>query len=94
MVESHDAAGTCDAETPWYLPLVGETESLLALRRGRPGRFMARRTIRTLEALRIAPKGSAEVSKMLGAAAEALIAGGELGIFTPNYFLLARRPSK
>jgi sterol 24-C-methyltransferase len=47
-----------------------------------------------VEALRIAPKGSAEVSKMLGAAAEALIAGGEAGIFTPNYFFLARRPAE
>ncbi|MGB5522086.1 MAG: hypothetical protein WBM96_05930, partial [Polyangiales bacterium] len=86
--------GTCDPATPWYLPLVGETESLLALRRGRVGRFLARRTIRTLEALRIAPKGSTEVSKMLGSAAEALIAGGELGIFTPNYFFLAQRPAQ
>ena len=37
LLESHDAAGTCDPATPWYLPLVGETESLLALRRGRAG---------------------------------------------------------
>ena len=94
VVESHDAAGTCDRETPWYLPLVGETESLLAVRRGRAGRFLASRTIRTLEALRIAPKGSTEVSRMLDAAAESLIAGGERGIFTPNYFFLARRPAK
>ncbi|MGB3052369.1 MAG: methyltransferase domain-containing protein [Polyangiales bacterium] len=94
VIESHDAAGTCDRETPWYLPLVGETESLLALRRGRAGRFLADHTIRTLEALRIAPKGSTEVSKMLSAAAESLIMGGERGIFTPNYFFLARRPAE
>jgi len=94
VIESHDAANTCDPETPWYLPLVGETESLLAIRRGRAGRFLASHTIRTLEALRIAPKGSTEVSKMLGAAAESLIAGGERGIFTPNYFFLARRPAQ
>jgi sterol 24-C-methyltransferase len=94
VIESHNAADVCDPETPWYLPLVGETSSLLAVRRGRVGRFLARRLIRTVEALRIAPKGSAEVSKMLGAAAEALIAGGEAGIFTPNYFFLARRPAE
>jgi hypothetical protein len=28
---------------------------------------------------------------MLGRAAEALIAGGQTGIFTPSYFFLARR---
>jgi sterol 24-C-methyltransferase len=94
VIESHDTADDSDPETPWYLPLVGETNSLLAVRRGRVGRFLARRLIRTVEALRIAPKGSAEVSKMLGAAAEALIAGGEAKIFTPNYFFLARRPAE
>jgi len=94
IVESHDAVTTSDPETPWYLPLVGETSSLLAIRRGRIGRFFARRTIRGLEALKIAPKGSLQVSRMLGAAAEALIAGGEAEIFTPNYFFLVRRPAQ
>ena len=94
VIESHNTADDCDSETPWYLPLVGETSSLLAVRRGRVGRFLARRLIRTVEALRIAPKGSAAVSQMLGAAAEALIEGGENRIFTPNYFFLARRSAK
>ena len=44
-----------------------------------------------LEALGIAPKGSKEVSQMLGRAAEALVAEGESEIFTPSYFFLARR---
>lgn len=90
--EAFDASQTSDPETPWYLPLVGETNSLLALRRGRLGRMFADRFLGTLETLRVVPKGSTEVSLMLSAAAESLIAGGELGIFTPNYFLLARKP--
>ena len=92
VIESHDAAATSDPETPWYLPLVGEMNSLLALRRGRFGRLLADRLLGTLEVLRIVPRGSTQVSEMLSAAAEALIAGGELSIFTPNFFLLARRP--
>ncbi len=91
VLESYDTAELCDRETPWYLPLKGELSNFGALRRGRVGRFLARRTIRTLERLGIAPKGSAEVSQMLGNAAESLIAGGEERIFTPNFFLLARR---
>jgi sterol 24-C-methyltransferase len=91
VVESFDAATTSDPETPWYLPLLGETSSFLGVRRGRLGRRVARRTIGLLEALRIAPKGSKEVSQMLGRAAEALIAGGQAGIFTPSYFFVARR---
>lgn len=94
VLDNFDAALRSDPETPWYLPLVGETSSLLAVRRGRVGRFLARRLIRSVEALRIAPKGSAVVSQMLGAAAEALIAGGESRIFTPSYFFLARKPAK
>lgn len=91
VLDSFDAALLSDPETPWYLPLVGELENLATLRRGRLGRRLARRTIGILEALRVAPKGSKEVSMMLGRAAEGLIAGGEAGIFTPSYFFLAKR---
>ena len=91
VLDSFDAALTSDAETPWYLPLRGETSSLLGIRRGRLGRRIARRTIGLLEAVGIAPKGSKEVSQMLGRAAEALVAGGEAGIFTPSFFFVARR---
>ena len=91
VIHSFDAATTSDPETPWYLPLLGESSSLLGIRRGRLGRRIARRTIGGLEALGIAPKGSKEVSQMLGRAAEGLIAGGEAGIFTPSYFFLAQR---
>jgi sterol 24-C-methyltransferase len=63
----------------------------MGLRRGRIGRRIARRTIGGLEALGIAPKGSKAVSQMLGRGADALIAGGQSGIFTPSYFFLARR---
>ena len=90
VLDSFDAALLSDPETPWYLPLLGEPTPL-GLRRGRLGRRIARRTIGILESLRIAPKGSKEVSKMLGRAAEGLIAGGEAGIFTPSFFFLARR---
>ena len=91
VLDHFDAAKQSDPETPWYPPLLGETSSLLGLRRGRLGRRIARRTIGGLEALGIAPKGSKEVSTMLGRAAEGLIAGGEAGIFTPSYFFVARR---
>jgi len=90
VVDSFDAATRSDPSTPWYLPLLGEITPI-GLRRGRLGRRIARRTIGGLEALGIAPKGSREVSRMLGRAAEGLIAGGETGIFTPSYFFVARR---
>ena len=91
MLEHFDAAATSDDETPWYLPLWGETTSFMGIRRGRIGRRIARRTIGGLEALGIAPKGSKAVSQMLGRGADALITGGQSGIFTPSYFFLARK---
>jgi sterol 24-C-methyltransferase len=91
VIEHFNAVDRSDPETPWYLPLQGELSGLETLRRGRLGRRIARRTIGALEALRIAPKGSKAVSEMLGRAADALIAGGEAGIFTPSYFFVAQR---
>ena len=90
VLDSFDAALLSDPETPWYLPLRGEL-TLMGLRRGQLGRRLSRRVIGTLEKLRIAPKGSKEVSLMLGRAADGLVAGGEAGIFTPSYFFLAKR---
>jgi sterol 24-C-methyltransferase len=91
LLDSFDAARRSDPQTPWYLPLRGELAGLSTLRRGRLGRRLAGRTIGILETIGIAPKGSKEVSQMLGRAAEGLIAGGETEIFTPSFFFLARR---
>ncbi len=91
VVEARDVAGTSDAATPWYLPLQGEPRSGTALRRSRVGRYVGNRALALLETLRIAPKGSTEVSNMLNLAADALIEGGKRGIFTPDFFFLARR---
>jgi len=49
--------------------------------------------VRGLELARIAPKGSAAVSSFLNAAAEAIVRGGETGIFTPMFYVLARKPA-
>ena len=92
VIEHFDAAATSDPETPWYLPLWGETGSLMGIRRGRIGRRIARRLIGSLERLGIAPHGSKAVSQMLGRAADALHAGGKAGIFTPSYYFLVRKP--
>ena len=45
-----------------------------------------------VERVRIAPRGSAAVSSFLNAAAEAIVRGGETGVFTPMYYVLARKP--
>lgn len=42
----------------------------------------------------MAPEGTQAVSSFLNDAADALVAGGDLGIFTPMYFALARKPER
>ena len=49
-------------------------------------------SLRVLETLRIAPKGSVRVSDMLNFCATAMAEAGRLGIFTPMYFIHARKP--
>ena len=56
------------------------------------GRTATNITVRVLEKLRIAPRGATEVSRMLSEAGDVMVASGELNIFTPMYFYLARKP--
>jgi sterol 24-C-methyltransferase len=48
--------------------------------------------VRGLEALRIAPKGSTATSDFLEKGALALVDAGRVGIFTPMYYVLVRKP--
>ena len=79
--------------TPWYQPM--ETRGGLlggALRRTPMGRKVVRRGSRMAEFLGTFPKGSTEVVGLLDRTANAYVAGGQTGIFTPLYCFVARRP--
>jgi sterol 24-C-methyltransferase len=92
VVSSRDCALDSDPETPWYLALANDW-SLSGLKRTPPGRWITTRLVRVLEAVRIAPKGSVAVSNMLNAGADALVKGGETGVFTPMFFFHVRKPA-
>ena len=79
--------------TPWYQPMESRHGTLgNALRRLPWGRKAVIAGTRLAEVLRLFPKGSAEVVRLLDRTAEAYIAGGKWGIFTPLYCFLARKP--
>ena len=79
--------------TPWYQPLESWSRALGNSVIGVPqGRKTAIGGSRLAEALRILPKGSADVVEMLHRTANAYAAGGRAGIFTPLYCFLARKP--
>ncbi|MDE2783198.1 MAG: hypothetical protein OXK77_09600, partial [Gemmatimonadota bacterium] len=47
---------------------------------------------RLAELLRVFPRGSAEVVELMDRTADAYVAGGRTGIFSPLYCFLARKP--
>ena len=79
--------------TPWYRPLETRHGWLgTALFRTPMGRKVFSWGTRLAELLRVFPKGSAEVAKLMDRTADAYVDGGRTGIFTPLYCFLARKP--
>jgi sterol 24-C-methyltransferase len=90
VIEGRDLALDTTCEVPWYRPLAGEW-SMKGFNRTPPGRWVTNKMVRLLEAARVAPRGSASVSDFLNRGADALVRGGETGIFTPMFFFHARK---
>jgi sterol 24-C-methyltransferase len=90
LIEHFDAAQS--GGTPWYEPLAPSRLSFAGFRSSAIGRKVTNNSLRLLELLRVVPKGAADVAVFLDRAAVALVAGGRAGIFTPMYFLHARKP--
>ena len=79
--------------TPWYQPMETRSKTLgNALRRTPLGRKALMGTSRLAEAVGMFPKGSADVVGLLDRTAEAYVAGGKAGLFTPLYCFLALKP--
>ena len=94
VVEGRDLAveGECPT-TPWYQPMESRSGTLdNALRRTPMGRKLILGTAKAAEALRMFPKGSSDVIDLMERTANAYIAGGRSGVFTPLYCFLARKP--
>ena len=80
---------------PWYQPM--ETPHRIragALYRIPVGRRAIGMALKAAEVLSIFPKGSAGVARLLDRTADAYVAGGSEGIFTPLYCFLARKPPR
>ena len=94
VIEAKDRAiDENSAITPWYQPMESRGKTLgSALRRIPLGRKAIMATSRLAEALRVFPKGSADVIGLLDRTANAYVAGGKAGIFTPLYCFLACKP--
>jgi sterol 24-C-methyltransferase len=91
LIECRDMALECDPETPWYLPLKGEGFSFTKLRVSPVGRQVMHHMLHGLETIRLVPRGTSEVHRVLEMAADGLVKGGERNIFTPMLFFLAKK---
>ena len=80
--------------TPWYQPMEARHGTLgNALHRIPLGRKLFIGASRLAEVVGVFPKGSAGVVELLDRTADAYVAGGRAGVFTPLYCFLARKPS-
>ena len=93
VVEAADRNVQDGSSTPWYQPMEGRRGTLRgAFRRTPAGRKAVLGLVRLAEALRYFPSGSASVVRLMDRTADAYVAGGKTGIFTPLYCFLARKP--
>ncbi len=93
VLETRDLSVQTGPSIPWYEPLVGSGVSVAGFRSSTVGRWVTRNTLRVMEGLRIAPKGTVRVAETLDLCAVAMAEAGRLGIFTPMYFIHARKPA-
>ena len=91
VLSSQDQAEKSDPDFPWYRSLQGRDVSLASLARNPAGRWLTAKLTTLLERLRLAPLGTGEASRLLNGAADALVAAGEAGIFTPCFLVHARK---
>ncbi len=93
VIEGIDRDVQKGPSAPWYQPMESLHGTLgNALRRLPLGRKAIITGLKLAEALRLFPKGSAEVVRLLDRTADAYVAGGKAGVFTPLYCFLARKP--
>ena len=92
LLEARDLVAEAPPGIPWYQPLVGSGLTLASFRASAVGRRLTHGSLWLLERLKLVPRGSSRVAAMLNVAGGAFAEAGRLGIFTPMYFILARKP--
>ena len=92
LLEARDLATEAPHGIPWYQPLVGSGLSFANFRSSAVGRRLTQGTLWLLERLKMVPRGTTHVANLLNIGGDAFAEAGRLGIFTPMYFILARKP--
>ncbi|EEH39113.1 sterol 24-C-methyltransferase [Paracoccidioides lutzii Pb01] len=98
LLHAEDLADRGD-EIPWYYPLAGSWkymssigDFLTILRLTWWGRAIVHRLVGGLEKIGIMPHGTQKTAYSLAYAADCLVKGGELKLFTPMFMMVGRKP--
>ncbi|RNE99971.1 sterol 24-c-methyltransferase [Trypanosoma rangeli] len=78
--------------TAWYAPLQGSYTTLTGFKSTPVGRWITNKMCHVLEFVGLAPRGTYKTTEILEEAVKGLVLGGEMGIFTPSFFVKARKP--
>ena len=92
ILETRDLASQTVPNIPWYEPLSGSGISLARFRSSQLGRLLIQKMLQLLTLIGVARRGTTDVNRVLNLAADGLVEAGRLRIFTPMYFVLARKP--
>ncbi len=94
VIEAANQEDKQSPSTPWYQPMEGQSGTLRnAFRRTPLGRKAMIGGLKFAETFRFFPKGSTSVVQLMDRTADAYVAGGKTGIFTPLYCFVARKPA-
>lgn len=89
VVEARDVSDGSDLS--WYHALARDF-SIVDFSFSKVGRNLSGYLCGALEAIKLAPKGTKKINDMLCKTANFLVTSGKLGIFSPTYMLLVRKP--
>ncbi|KAI8072630.1 S-adenosyl-L-methionine-dependent methyltransferase [Gongronella butleri] len=93
VMEHYDMAHTDpDATNPWYHTLSQSDGNFRGMLRSPWGRRYTDVLLTVLNTVNLVPKGVLETSRLLNDAADSLVQGGQMDIFTPMYFFVAEKP--
>lgn len=99
VLEMHEDLAKRDDPSPWYYPIAGDFKYMGSIwdfptiaRMTKLGRGLVHKFVWGLECLRIAPPGTNKSADNLALAADMLVEGAKLDLFTPMYLMVARKP--
>ncbi|OZJ05225.1 hypothetical protein BZG36_02450 [Bifiguratus adelaidae] len=93
VLDYKDIAVVDEATEPWYYAL-SRANGIRGFARSPFGRIVTHTVLTILQTLRLVPKGTMETSNLLNNAADRLVEGGEMNIFTPMFFFLVEKPAE